>query len=124
MRFLRSGWLPAIKKLDYWNRKGDSNSINFSKRFAPKKPQGIKQYGKDKGDVKPALLNTWGSNCRGSIFNFVGQGKQKSRTVNTILQTGLNAAVKDEIRSMRVYSQRKFNEQHRRMASKGILSIG
>jgi hypothetical protein len=124
-QFLRSGWLPAVKKLDYWNRKGDTNSISFSRRFAPKKPQGIKQYGKDKGDVKPALLNTWGNNCRGTIFNFTGtEGKQRSKTAHTILQAGLDRAVKEEIRSMRIYSQRKYLEQHRRMASKGILSIG
>ena len=31
-QFLRSGWIPAIKKLDYWNKQGD---ISFVKRFSP-----------------------------------------------------------------------------------------
>lgn len=124
VQFLRSGWLPAVKKLDYWNRKSDTNSISFSKRFAPKKPAGVKQFGMDKGNVKPALLNSVGPQCRGTIFNFVGEGRQKTTTVSPILQAGLDKAVKAEVDSMRIYMLRKWQEQHQRMANQGQLRLG
>jgi hypothetical protein len=120
-QFLRSGWIPAVKKLDYWNKKGDTNSITFSKRFAPKKPAGIKQFGKDKGDVKPAPLNSYGATCRGTIFNFIGQGKQKGNRTQEILQSGLDKAVAEEIHSMKMYMERKWQEEHRRRQAKGEL---
>ena len=124
IQFLRSGWLPAVRKLDMWNRKGDSNSITFSRRFAPKKPQGVKQFGKDKGNVRPAILGSYTpGTCRGTIYNFVGTGKQHSKTVTDILQRGLDKAVVAEMRSMRQYMERKWLEEHRRRASKGEFSI-
>ena len=107
VNFLRSGWLPAIKKLDFWNRKGD---INFVKKFAPKKPVGIKQLGKDKGNVIPAIVNDNGR-ATGLISNSVGQGKQDSSTVHPILQAGLKEAIALEIKSMRIYVERKFKEK-------------
>ena len=123
-QFLRSGWVGAVKKLDYWNRKDDISSQTFSKRFAPKKPQGLKQLGKLKGDAKPALESQAGSsNCRGTIFNFIGEGKQDTKTINPILQEGLNKAVNAEIRSMRIYIERKFAEENRRRAAKGQFQL-
>jgi hypothetical protein len=121
MQFLRAGWLPAIKKLDYWNKKGDTNSITFSKRFAPKKPAGLRQFGQDKGDVRPALLNTVGSQCKGTIYNFVGTGKQDGKRTRQILQAGLDRSVKQEIGSMRQYMLRKWGEEHARRERKGQL---
>ena len=108
-QFLRSGWLPAVKNLDYYNKRGD---INFIKRFAPKKPHGVRQYGKDKGSCIFAKerINTWGR-----ISNFVGYGKQATPTVNPILQTGLDNAVKAEIASMRTYITKKHSEQFDKM---------
>lgn len=47
-QFLRSGWIPALKTLDYWNKR-NSDNLKFVKRFAPKKPMGVKEYGKPKG---------------------------------------------------------------------------
>ena len=124
-QFLRSGWLPAIKKLDYWNRKGSTESISFSRKFAPKKPPGIKQYGRDKGDVKPAPITAYGQNCRGTIFNFVAtEGKQRTPTASIILQAGLDVAIKEEIKSMRTYMQRKWDEKHRKLASAGFMRLG
>jgi len=122
-QFLRSGWLPAVRKLDYWNRKADTDSITFSKRFAPKKPAGIKQFGVDKGDVKPARPNTVGPTCRGTIYNYVGKGKQHGSKTESILQTGLNLAVAAETRSMQQYVERKMLEKHRKMAANGIITL-
>jgi len=124
IQFLRSGWLPAVKKLDYWNRKTDTNSISFSRRFAPKKPQGIKQFGRDKGDVKPAILGAWGPNCRGTIMNYAAsEGKQVDDTAAPILRAGLKLAVDAEMRSMRNYIERKVREEVQRRASRGEMRL-
>lgn len=104
-QFLRSGWIPSIKKLDFWNRKGD---ISFVKRFAPKRPQGIRQYGKEKGDVIAAKPYP---KCFGTIFNFIGKGKQASSTVTPILEEGLKKAVRIEMASMVRYIERKYKEK-------------
>lgn len=118
IQFLRSGWLPSLKKLDFWNRRGD---IKFVKRFESriKKPQGVKQYGKDKGGVIPARINE--AKVRGTISNNIGVGKQDSPTVRPILTEGLSQAVSKEISSMRTYIERKFNEQHTGMKRKGQI---
>lgn len=110
-QFLRSGWIPAIKKLDYWNKQGD---ISFVKRFSPKKPVGIKQYGKDKGTVVPARPVP---RCSGTIINLVGQGKQSSPTVDKILNDGLVKAVKIEMASMLRYINRKYEEKLKKLNS-------
>ena len=106
-QFLRSGWLPSLKILNFYNKKGD---ISFTKRFAPKQPNGIKQYGKDKGSCTPARLN----NVRafGKISNDVGKGRQDSPTVTKLLLEGLNFGINAEIRSMRTYIERKYKEYH------------
>ena len=106
IQFLRSGWLPAMKKLDFWNKRGD---ISFVKRFAPKQPTGIKQYGKEKGDAiyaKPNVQRTWGK-----IMNYIGQGKQESPTVEPLLRAGLNRGIMEEIKSMRFYIEKKLKEK-------------
>ena len=119
INFLRSGWLPAIKKLDFWNRKGD---INFSKRFAPKKPAGIKQIGKDKGDVFPAKLEQ--AIARGTIINSVGiSGKAATPTVQPILQAGLDAAIQKEVASMKIYIEKKYQQQHDKMKRKAESGV-
>ena len=115
IQFLRSGWIPAMKKLNFWNRRGD---ISFVKSKAPKPPDGIKQFGVEKGDVIPARQVL---NARGTIFNYIGRGKQASKTVRAILQKGLDAGVRQEIRSMREYIKDKFDRQHNIMKRKGQI---
>jgi hypothetical protein len=113
VQFLRSGWLPALKSLDFFNKRGD---ISFTKRFAPKKPSGVKQYGKDKGQAiipRRDAPRVWGR-----ISNFIGRGKQDSPTVTPILQSGLNKAIAMEIRSMKLYITRKYQEQIDRVNKK------
>lgn len=107
INFLRSGWLPTIKKLDYWNRKGD---YVFTKRMAPKLNRAVKQFGKEKGDVIPA--KPFNVRVKGVMSNFVGQGEQASSTVKPILLAGAEAAVRREVASMRTYLERKYKEYH------------
>lgn len=114
--FLAAGWIPAIKKLDFWNRRGD---LSFTKKFAPKKDSSVKQYGSDKGDVQPAKENR--ESVIGTIFNFIGQGKQASTTVTKKLQEGLSKAIRREMASMRQYIQQKMEAQHRKMRQKGQI---
>ena len=110
INFLRSGWLPAIRKLDIAVKQGD---ISFSRRYAPKQATGIKQIGKPKGDA------IWAKNtsfrCWGEIQNWIGQGKQASSTVTQILTEGLKQAVIQEMNSMIVYIQRKYDAQHNKL---------
>jgi hypothetical protein len=113
--FLRAGWIPCIKKLDYWNKLGD---ISFIKRYAPKKPTGVKQYGKDKGDVLAAKVTT-GTRSFGWIWNMVGMdNKQNSPTVDKILNDGLKEAIQSEISSMNKYIERKYTEQFQKLQKK------
>jgi len=116
IQFLRSGWIPALKILDFWNKRNIDN-LRFTRRFAPKRPEGIKQYGREKGTAvfaKQDRTRVWGS-----ITNLVGQGKQASPTVQKILAEGLNKAVMAETRSMRIYIDRKFREQFDKMRRTG-----
>ena len=103
-QFLRSGYISILKNLDYWNRKGD---ISFVKRFAPKKPQGIKQYGKDKGEVLAARPSN-STRSYGFIWNKVGKDKQASSTVDGILEAGLAKAVRIELQSMNRHIEQKI----------------
>lgn len=115
IQFLRSGWIPALKLLDFWNKRGD---IRFTRRFAPRQPQGVKAYGMVKGSARNARLNE--SRVRGWIENQIGQGKQASKTVKTILRDGLQKGIYKEIASMRQYIERKYNQKHDDMKRKGM----
>jgi hypothetical protein len=99
--------------LDFWNKRGD---IQFIKRFAPKKPDGVKEYGKTKGNIIPARLDM--TRVKGTIFNLIGQGKQDTKRVHKLLQDGLDAGVRKEIASMMIYVERKINEYHARLETK------
>ena len=112
--FLRSGCLPAVKILDLYNKRGD---IQFVKRFAPKKPVGVKQYGRPKGTAIPAISNR--PRVYGSITNLVGQGKQDTSTAQPIIIAGLRTGVNLEMISMRQYIERKHREQFDKMKRKG-----
>ena len=115
-QFLRSGWIESLRVLDFWNKKNVEN-LKLTKRYAPKRPPGIKQYGKPKGAciyAKPWLAKTWGQ-----ISNQVGQGKQASPTVGPLIYEGLKAGINAEIRSMRMYMDRKYGEQFARMKASG-----
>lgn len=117
IQFLRSGWIPAMKKLNFWNKRGD---ITFVKSKAPKQPKGIKQFGIDKGDVDPARENML--KARGTIFNFIGEGKQASPTVQGILADGLQKGVAAEVTSMKSYIKDKFEKKHKEMIRKGQVN--
>jgi len=112
-QFLRSGWLPTVRKLGEMHKKGD---INFVKRYAPKRPEGIKQVGKAKGDVIPAMINQ--PKVKGTIINSVGDGNQQSKTVHPILVDGLTKGLKIEMASMLQYIERKMNEQIKKLNKK------
>ena len=114
IQFLRSGWLPAIKLLDFWNRRGD---ISFVRRNAPKKPEGIKQFGKDKGSAVYARMDR--PKTYGIIMNAVGQGKQETKTVHPLILEGLIKGIQIETRSMRQYIERKYKEQFSKMNRTG-----
>ena len=112
--FLASGWLPAIKGLDLANRRGD---IAFVRRFAPKIDSKVKQYGKQKGGVTPARVETV---ARGVIWNDVGNATaQASPRVRRFKEEGLDAGAVAELRSMVVYINRKWGEQFDKMRRKG-----
>lgn len=115
-QFLRSGWLPAIKTLDYYNKRGD---ISFVRRHAPKKPPGLRQFGKAKGSAvyaKPDRDKTFAI-----ISNAVGQGKQDSPTVHPLILEGLKKGIAMENASMRTYIYRKYFEQFDKMKRKGRM---
>jgi hypothetical protein len=81
----RSGWLPGQRTLNAAYNKGD---VNFNKRFAPKKPQGIKQYGKDKGYAQITRRDGY---CSVTVANTFGtEGKQASPTIDKVLEDGLD----------------------------------
>lgn len=105
----RSGWIAGAKKLDYYNKQGD---VSFSKRFAPKKPQGVRQYGKEKGWAQ--VVNRVGL-CSVTVANEFGKGKQASSTIDGVLQEGLQKAFNRETTSMISYINKKYQEQHDRM---------
>ena len=113
VNFLRSGWLPAIKLLDYYNKRGD---ITFVKRWAPKQAPNLKQIGQPKGTAVYAKNTMY--RCWGQIENWIGAGKQKSATVTAILQEGLNIAVQLETNSMLLYIQRKYDAKHKQLFEK------
>jgi hypothetical protein len=118
-QFLRSGWIQALKVLDYWNRKNADN-LKFVKRFAPKRPDGVRQYGKPKGSciyARPDRIRTYGV-----ITNTVGTGRQATPTVRPILLKGLKAGIIMEMRSMKQYIENvKFKEAFKKIKSGGHI---
>lgn len=116
IQFLRSGWIPAMKKLNYWNKRGD---ITFVRKNAPKMPKGIKQFGVNKGDVVPARQNS--IRAVGTIYNFIGEGKQDSKTVHGLLVDGLQKAINREVREMKNHINQKFEAKHSEMKRKGQI---
>lgn len=114
--FLASGWEPAIRDLDMWQRKGD---IAFPRRFMPRLEQRRTQKGLDKGGVKPAKLNQ--PIVVASIWN--DAGAKGSERVLRFKQEAVDKAVIEEMRSMIVYINRKYSEQFDRMKrrSKGAI---
>lgn len=119
--FLRSGWFQALKILDFYNRKAGPDSAKFSKKYAPKKPPGVKQLGKPKGTCFPALQNR--TVVKGTIQNWVGNGTNNDPKIHKLIQDGLTKAVKHEIASMRVYINDHFNAFKSKLISKSNGSI-
>lgn len=107
INFLRSGWIPAIKLLDYHLKSGD---ISFSRRYMPKSDNKTKQYGQPKGSAIYARKNT--EKTFAQITNSVSGGKHNSDNsqVNPLILQGLQKAINKEVASMRIYIERKYNE--------------
>ena len=106
---VRSGWIAAMKTLNYWQKRGD---VSFSKKYAPKKPQGVREIGQPKGY---AHVNNAQGFCSVTIANQFGKGKQASKTVQGIEQKGLDKAVRMETNSMLIYIQKKYEQQFNKM---------
>lgn len=111
VNFLRSGWLPAIRILETFMKRGDSNNLKYVRRYAPKTDSTVKQYGQDKGTAiwaKPHLERTFTV-----IENAVQGGKDsnKNGNVHNFIVSGLEKGVKAEIASMRLYVERKMNPE-------------
>lgn len=98
--FLRSGWIPAIKKL---------NPFVTSKKGAPKMPSGVRSKGKDKGGAITAPREgTW--NATATIWNAVfGNNKTKGKATQ-LIQEGLQKSVDKETASMNQYVSNKLEE--------------
>jgi hypothetical protein len=100
-----SGWIGGLKQLDFWNKKGD---VDFTKRFAPKKPESVKQYGKPKGY---ALLSNRGAYCEITVGNEFGKGKQDSATVDDVEQRGMDRGLAVATTKTISYINRKIEER-------------
>jgi hypothetical protein len=102
----RSGWLPGQKTLNVAYNKGD---VTFNKRFAPKKPQGIKQYGKDKGYAQITRRDGY---CSVTVANTFGtEGKQSSATIDKVLQDGLDTGFARENTQTISYLTKKYQAE-------------
>jgi hypothetical protein len=93
--FLKSGWLPAIRRL-----------LPLSKRPRKASTQGAKQYGVEKGTAQPAVA---GDNPAAFIVNSA-IGIEKHGVAP------LQRAVDGSVADMRVYIARKLEETARRVA--------
>lgn len=106
INFLRSGWLPAVRILEYHLKKGD---IQFSKRYAPKLNRQTKQFGREKGAAiyaRPERERTFAE-----IENAVYGGKKPSPRVHDLIVEGLQKAITQEVASMKTYIERKLNPE-------------
>jgi hypothetical protein len=132
INFLRVGWYPALRTLNFWNRK-DPSDQRIQRRFGPegRLPVKLQQltkfaHGVDKGRVIPARLEQ--PIVKGTIFNDVGSIGLKTAAddtrVHSLIQEGLNKGIREEIASMKVYIDKKMQAQFEKMkssANSGIL---
>ena len=92
--YLRSGWLPAIKK--------------FGKPARQKKNvRGVRQHGRAKGDAKPARR---GVKVSASMTNRTGHQKGQITAAKRYAEPALKRAIRDEQRSMIRHMEKKMRE--------------
>ena len=106
VNFLRSGWMPAIKRL----------ALVVPKRGGSKIPPGTSKKGRDFGGASPAIDSTFSPLA--VIWNSVQGSKihgDKSAKVRDILEEGAKKAVEMEQASMVKYIVRKQNELIKRL---------
>ena len=100
--FLRSGWIPAIKKL----------ALFADKVGQPAMDSKVKPLGAVKGGAEiPLERDNWVA--EGEIWNSVYGGDKKNNNpdrIEKLLTEGLQEAIKMETASMEVYIKRKMDE--------------
>ncbi len=103
INFLRSGWIPAIKKL--------AGVVDKTTGGQTVSKSALKQRGnpKDKGGVRIAPLEgSWKPTAE--AWNSVFGGKNPSSKVQRIIQNGLQKAVNKEEASMLAYIEKKLSK--------------
>ncbi len=96
VNFLRSGWLPAVKKLAALVKSKGGRSL-----------KGTKQHGRDKGGAY-VHKSAWTPFVE--LWNDVAGGKKPSARVHAIKQAGASEAIELERQSMLSYIRRKQSE--------------
>lgn len=92
--YLRSGWLPAIKK--------------FGKPARQKKSvKGVRQHGRAKGDARLARR---GAKVSASMTNRTGHQKDQVTAAKRYAEPALKRAIRDEQRSMIRHMEKKMRE--------------
>jgi len=126
--FSVAGWNPALKGLNFWNRK-DADNVVAMRRFGSERLYADKENNlqsilansggkfKPKGGMQPARLG-W-QIVKGVIFNSVGTGKQASPTIHPIIQHGLDIGVQRETASMKIYIEKRHDQEVEKMRRKG-----
>lgn len=117
INFVRSAWLPAIKKLAKWVRigrmgKGANEDSNFAKIEGE-----VRVKGKEKGDARPAYPQESMLEATAIIVNSVGGGRpfggQKGKNSTFVQEEkmkGLKLAIEQEMRSKMLYIEKKLKE--------------
>lgn len=101
VNFVKSGWIPAIKRL----------ALVVPKKGGSPIPPGTDKVGRDFGGASPATGGSW--NPIAYIWNSVQGSKvngDKSKKVRKILEVGAQRAINMETKSMRDYIVRKQKE--------------
>lgn len=96
--FLRSGWIPSIKRLEPL----------ADTRGRPRQDQSAKQFGREKGYANPSPSDTWFAKT--IIANTAESVREMSGKAEQYLQEGLQRAFDAETQSMREYIERKMRE--------------
>jgi hypothetical protein len=101
--YLKSGWIPAIKKLEPL----------ADVRAKPRVDNSGKVFKQPKGGAKPAR-NLWRTTCQ--IFNAAVTKKSGDEGLRKFGQAGLQAAFAAELVSMKDYVERKLAARAKRLA--------
>ncbi len=98
--FIKSGWLPAIRKLEAF----------AERRGAPRQERGPRQYGREKGDGIPARAATF---MRTTIINTASATRDHKEALVRYGLPALKKAFDFEIASMEAYIARKLMQSAR-----------